>query len=143
MNTRKYTKIDQKMFDCVKLLLTSGAAYSEIEKYTGVGKTAIGRIKSSENYQEYKNILAAIAIEQQKKRKDTKVAEEPVQQKPAEEKPKKPDVLQSTYQMNRLIELINKQNDLIKDQNEILRIMGNKLAFVVEELAGPVKEARA
>ena len=75
MNTKvKSTpnKIDQKMFDCIKILLASGQTAEQIRDYLGVSPSTTYRIKQCENLQEYKNIMAAMFARNQEKKKSTK-----------------------------------------------------------------------
>ena len=140
MEKRKRSpNVDQKMYDCVKILLNSGATYDEIEKYTKLGKTAIYRINHTENLTEYRNILAAMAIEAQKKKAEKKQeakrpAPEPEKKpEPANEEPpakvvehKQTVTVQTTYYVNQKLDRIE----------ELLKTISAKLACIIDDLYG-------
>lgn len=157
---KKAPNVDQKMFDCVKILLQSGATRAEIEKYTGLGHTAIYRISVSETYADYKNLLAAIALEIREK-KAKKAAEKAAAEKAAAEKaaaekkpepepepapePEKPAeqpaqvvehrqniTIQATYYVSQKLDRIE----------ELLKTISAKLACIIDDLygTGPKKE---
>ena len=131
--------IDINAFNCVKILLKSGATYEEVTNMTGLSTQSIWRIKKAETFEEFQHNRQAAAIGAKAKQRMEKEAEammaaqikkqEAVQEQEDErkEKPIQPPVMQNSYQMNRLIEII-------KEQNEILKIMSNKIAFIVDEL---------
>ena len=154
MNKERAKNIDKKMFDCIKILLNGGASYREIQEYTNVGKTTIGRIASSENWEEYRQQLAAMSAafhaKYAAKRAEKKAEEEAAAAKAMEEKEKaakavtdavkavpaaslvqqrQANPIDQVYGANRICELLTHQNELLKG------IM-NKLAFIVDELTG-------
>ena len=55
----KRALIDEKKFNCVKIMLKAKTPYKEICDYLGVSTATIGRITGAENFQEYKQTLAA------------------------------------------------------------------------------------
>ena len=131
------TKIDQKRFDAVKIMIDSGAVSSEIEKYMGISAWSVTAIKKAATYDEYKNMLAAIALER-KKKKESKKAEDSKhvsiqEHHPNDHEPKKEptsiNVMKENYQLSRLY-------DEQRKTNELLTSISSKLAFIVEELAG-------
>ena len=149
---KKAPNVDQKMFDCVKILLQSGATRAEIEKYTGLGHTAIYRISVSETYQDYRNLLAAIALEYREK-KAKKAAEKAAEKAAAEKKPEpvpepEPDkpaeqptqviehrqtvTVQATYYVSQKLDAIT----------ELLKTISAKMACIIDDLYGtaPKKE---
>ncbi len=153
---KKAPNVDPKMFDCVKILLQSGATRAEIEKYTGLGHTAIYRISVSETYADYKDLLAAIALEIREK-KAKKAAEKVAAEKAAAEKaaaekkpepvpePEKPAeqpaqvvehrqtvTVQATYYVSQKLDAMT----------ELLKTISAKLACIIDDLygTGPKKE---
>lgn len=145
---KKAPNVDQKMFDCVKILLQSKTPRAEIEKYTGLGHTAIYRISVSETFQDYKNLLAAIALEYREK-KAKKAAEkaaaekkpepvpEPEPEKPAEQptqviEHRQTVTVQATYYVSQKLDAMT----------ELLKTISAKLACIIDDLYGtaPKKE---
>lgn len=153
---KKAPNVDQKMFDCVKILLQSKTPRAEIEKYTGLGHTAIYRISVSETFQDYRNLLAAIALEYRQK-KEKKAAEKAAAEKKAAEKaaaekkpepapePEKPAeqpaqvvehrqtvTVQATYYVSQKLDAMT----------ELLKTISAKLACIIDDLygTGPKKE---
>ena len=142
-------KVTPSLFRAVKAMTKDGATYEEIEDFFKISHATVTRIKYAENYEEYRNECVArskaIHAKRQAKRQEKKAAEMAAAQPEPEKKPEKveyvaPQVtpggfLASSYQTNRIIEELAKQN-------EILKIISNKLAFIVDELTGTgVKEA--
>lgn len=143
---KKAPNVDQKMFDCVKILLQSKTPRAEIEKYTGLGHTAIYRISVSETFQDYRNLLAAIALEYRQK-KEKKAAEKaaaekkpepaPEPEKPAEQpaqvvEHRQTVTVQATYYVSQKLDAIT----------ELLKTISAKLACIIDDLygTGPKKE---
>lgn len=128
-------KIDQKRFDAVKIMLESGATVPEVERYMGISSWSITRIKKAASFTEYKNMLAAIALEQQERKKARKAVEpeKPTSAHEEPEKEQKPPVaigsMKENYQLSRLF-------DEQKKTNELLTSISAKLAYIVEELSG-------
>lgn len=151
---KKAPNVDQKMFDCVKILLQSGATRAEIEKYTGLGHTAIYRISVSETFNDYRNLLAAIALEYREK-KEKKAAEKAAEKAAAEKKPEPepepaPEPEKPAEQPAQVVE--HRQNITIQATyyvsqkldriEELLKTISAKLACIIDDLygTGPKKE---
>ena len=154
MNTKMKStpnKIDQRMFDCIKILLASGQTAAQIEEYLGIAPTTIYRIKQCENLQEYKNVMAAMYAkkaqrkakkEEQEKKPDTP---QPVMLEPADQgataqpqqivEHRQSVTVQTTYYVSQKLDAMV----------ELLKGISAKLAFVVDELTGikPKKEEDA
>ena len=136
---RRSPNVDKRMFDCVKQLLKAGSTWPEIEDYLGIGNTCISRIARAENWQDYTDQLAAIALKQREK-KAKKAAEE----KKAEQV-KQPEenagnqvvehrqsvTVQTTYYVSQKLDAMT----------ELLKGISAKLAFIVEDLCPTKKEA--
>ena len=136
---RRSPNVDKRMFDCVKQLLKAGSTWPEIEDYLGLGSSCIARIARAENWQDYTDQLAAIALKQREK-KAKKAAEE----KKAEQV-KQPEenagnqvvehrqsvTVQTTYYVSQKLDAMT----------ELLKGISAKLAFIVEELCPTKKEA--
>ena len=134
-------KIDENMFWTVKTLTKGGATIPEISDFLKISTSTVSRIRASESLQEYKNQLAAIALEikarnQAKKASEKKheenipapvTAPEKAPEKPAKDVQEKQDRTQYNYVNNRVLEEL-------KAQNELLKLISNKLCFIVEQL---------
>ena len=145
---KKAPNVDQKMFDCVKILLQSKTPRAEIEKYTGLGHTAIYRISVSETFQDYKNLLAAIALEIREK-KAKKVAEKAAAEKkpepvpePEPEKPAEQPAQVVEHRQNITIQATYYVSQKLDRIEELLKTISAKLACIIDDLygTGPKKE---
>ena len=116
------SKIDSKLFWAVKTMLQGGASTEEIVNYFSVSACSVTRIRKSESYEEYKQILAAVNTAIKKKNAE-KATEEPVKAPPAPA-----GTMNQMYIQNRVYELL-------KEQNELLKLISNKLVFIVEQLS--------
>ena len=140
----KRVLVDQSKFNCVKTLLAGGASNSEAAEYMKLSPATISRIKAAADWQEYRNMLAAMALETKKRAEKKKLqkqaeaekakleekqVETPVQEpvRPIDIPVKKGFDAASSYQVNRMIEEMKRQND-------ILTCISNKIAFIVDEL---------
>ena len=127
------TKIDEKMFRAVKIMLNGGASTQEVVDYLQISAATTGRIRASETFEEYQAILAAMGAKikayNAKKKAEAKQDEaevKPVEQ-PAEKPPVAPTLMNQAYLNNRVYELM-------KEQNELLKLLSNKLAYIVDQL---------
>ena len=122
MPKKPYAKITPESFATVKFLLknrSNDQKIIDIAKLMGCSDVTIWRISKAEKYEDYKK-----AMTNEKANKPEKESEEKPQKTPQIAKP----IFQTTtYQTNRIIELLT-------NQNELLRGISNKLAFIVEEL---------
>lgn len=144
MNTKgKSTpnKIDQRMFDCIKILLASGQTAAQIYEYLGVAPTTIYRIKQCENLQEYKNMMAAMAVK--KANKKDKAAKEPevVPVPTAQEATAKPATQVAEHRQSVTVNASYYVTQKLDTMIDLLKNISAKLAFVVDELTG-VKPAK-
>ena len=126
-------KVTQKLFDCVKTLIDSGATYEEISAFLKISKYTVGRINKAQDLAEYKhNTSAAAWMAKRDANLAKKNAEkiEPEKTAPVLTDMKMPGgTISANYQVNRMYELLKKQT-------ETLIQISNKLAFIVCELGG-------
>ena len=123
-------KIDQKRFDAVKIMLESGATCPEIVKFMGISTWSIDKIKKSETFEEYKNILAAIALNNKKKSEKT-VTEKSADVTPPVES-EQPKIVE--HRQNVTVQTTFYVSQKLDKICELLTAVSNKLAFVVDEL---------
>lgn len=136
MKERKQrTKVTESTFNAVKIMLNGGATAVEIAEYLKLGTTTIFRMKSAQSWEEYKQVLAAIAVNTRKKEQEKKIPvqeqKEPVKDEQpvkAEQTVKSEQPLATNYQINRMVEEM-------KLMNEHLKLISNKIAFIVDQLA--------
>lgn len=146
--------VDIKKFTAVKILLNSGETQPKVADYMGLNRSTVSRIASVETFDEYKAVLAAIALKAREKAAEDKRKLKEIEEKKAAaaEAAKKAAAraaaesvkavpaaslvpqtqtkpVDQVYGANRICELLTHQNELLKG------IM-NKVAFIVDELTG-------
>ena len=138
-------KMNESMFRAIKILLNSGATYREITDSLGVSDYVIRTVRTSENFAEYKQSIAAHSAagrqrmaEKQEKELQEKAAAE------AAEKAKKerqaitahipPETLSEATVQRFTIKATNDMMEEMRKTNEFLKLISNKLAFIVDEL---------
>lgn len=134
-----YVKVTESLFLAIKSLLNAGATYPEVKKYYGVSDNTCKFIKRSENFKEYKQVIAAIAIrnaENRKVRKVTNTVEKPEAPAPVE-KPETPAPTQQVvrHEQSITIQATHYMMQELQETNKLLKDISNKLAFIVEQLA--------
>lgn len=122
-------KVDQKLFDAVKIMLESGATGPEIEKFMKISSWTISKIRSAENYEEYKAILAARALAMKEK---AKKAPAEAQKAPSDVKQECPQVVE--HRQNVTVQTTFYVSQKLDKLCELLSAISAKLAFVVDEL---------
>ena len=129
----KYRKVDQKMFDAVKLLLENGATQQECADYLKLSTATVKNIKSSETLQEYRNRVAAHSLAKKQRQQAAKAKEEKPEPETMEEPVEKMVVehrqnvtVQTTYYVSQKLDKIV----------ELLTVLNGKIGFIVDELAG-------
>lgn len=118
-------KVDEKKFNCVKILLESNTPWKEIMDYMEISSTTLGRIRQASTFEEYKQIQIASAISYKQKNK-------PKEEK-KEEQPK--EVVQVVeHRQSVQIQATHYMQEQMKEMNEHLKLISAKLAYIVEEL---------
>jgi len=126
-------KIDQKRFDAVKIMLESGATGPEIVKYMGISTWSVDKIKKAETFQEYKDILAAIALNQKKKNeKAVTEKSENVENDNAAHLAQQTQIVE--HRQNVTVQTTYYVSQKLDKICELLTAVSSKLAFVVDEL---------
>ena len=155
MNTKMKStpnKIDQRMFDCIKILLASGQTADQIKDYLGISPCTTYRIKQCENLQEYKNMMIAMSTKRAKA-KEAELATEvlgPVIAQPVMKAVTGSGKATPVQQVIEHRQSVTVQTTYYVSQKldamvELLKGISAKLAFVVDELTGvkPKKEEDA
>lgn len=147
MNTKEIKRktIDARTYDAVKILLESGASKEEIAVMLKIGAVTVGRIKSSQSFEEYKADRSAWYFAQKKaaQEKEAKKAAEaagavPASQLVPKDEPPKQVV---EYRQSVTIQATHYMETELKKHTELLTQISNKLAAIIEDLYG-VKEAK-
>lgn len=134
----KKVKITEKIFRSVKIMLAGGATHDEIHEYLGVSLQSIYRIKHSENYEEYRQVIAAMALKnaERKKAEAKKAADkvaEAVGAVPASTLVKEEPERKST--VSHVVQLPYSVTQEMKRTNELLELISKKLVYIVEQLS--------
>lgn len=141
MNTQNKGKtvIDQEMFSVIKILIKSGETHAKIAEYMKVSTATVHRIRASETYEEYRNIMKAMAAQKKQKyaKEHKKEESAPVQTDAVPVQPE-PQVQVVEHRQSIKIEATHYMMTEMQKTNELLALISNKLAFIVDELTGNV-----
>ena len=138
-------KVTESVFKAVKILLKSGESRKACAEYMGISLHSVERIDRAEDYEDMRNQVNAYYYRRKKQAEEAKRAEEAKKEeeaKKAEEKKLPPQSSPIVLPQHRPIngedsyQLVR----LMKEQNELLKLISNKMAFIVDELCGPVKK---
>ena len=129
----KYVRITENLFLAIKTLIDAGATYAEVRKYYGISTHTCTNIKNAENFEEYKNIIAAIAAKNAELKK--KAEKKPVTPPPVEE-PVTPEPVAHVVEHKQTvtIQATHYMMEEMRKTNELLALISNKLAYIVEQL---------
>ena len=122
--------INGRMFDAVKLMIESGSDPREIADFIKISLMTVNRIAKSQDFAEYRNIVAYLAINGRNSKKPEK--KEPEKEPIITDMKLPGGTISANYQINRMYEMLKKQT-------ELLTLISNKLAFIVCELGGGEK----
>lgn len=150
MNTKSKptpNKIDQRMFDCIKILLASGQTAAQIEEYLGVAPCTTYRIKQCENLQEYKNMMAAMSAKRTAKRAKAKEADlatemhgpviaQPVLSAVTDSGKATPVQQVVEHRQSVTVQTSYYVTQKLDTMIDLLKTISAKLAFIVDELIG-------
>ena len=137
----KRVKITESLFIAIKSLITAGASYAEIKRYYGVSTHVCTWIKQAENYEEYKQITAAVHAKQVEKRK-AKATAAPVTAPVTEAPVKEPEKVTEEpvkqiveHRQSVTIQATHFMMQELQKTNELLTGISAKLAYIVEQLS--------
>lgn len=115
----KTTMITIEKYNCIKILLNSGADIKEVSTTFKLNENTVKMVKRSQSYDEYKQDFAgALAI------KKAKTAQKPCPVTQIVEHRQSIEIQATHYMTTEL-----------KEIKELLKLMSNKLAFIVEKLS--------
>ena len=127
------TSVTPKLFDAVKIMTKGGATIPEIMEYFDLSSSTISRIRASENFTEYKNIIAARAIGAKKQAiKPTEPVNEVTHVEPIT-KTVEPQIIE--HRQSVTIQATHYMMEELRKLNETMTLISNKLAFIVEQLS--------
>ena len=127
----------EKLFWAIKTMLNGGATITETAEFFKLGVSSVGRVKASENMQEYHAIIAAMYAK--KKAAKEKLKPLPVEEeKPTTPEPVKADVVtQTPVKPSTQTVIMRPTHELMTEMrktNELLTLISNKLAYIVDQL---------
>ena len=127
------------MFHCVKILLNAKSTQKEIADHLNISETTVKRIKQSESWEDYKNILAAINLSQkernQKKKEAALKAEEKKPEPKPEQKPEpEPQVVE--HRQSVTVQTTHFTTQKLDEIINLLKTMSAKVACIIDDLYG-------
>lgn len=133
-------KLTENQFNAVKILLRGGAAVAEAADYMKLSENTIRRIKSSETFRDYQQMLAEIALSMSRARAAKKAKAEKAkadhEPKPVEPE-KKTDQEKKAYSVPQAVTMMpsHEAREWMRKQTELLTLISDKLAYIVEMLS--------
>ena len=118
-----YNKMTKSKYNAVKLILKGGASVKEAAQYMQITDVTVYKIRNTETWEEYQNIVAEKGIKRREKVADINANGKPI----VTDDKQKGGTMSANYQINRIYEALKAQCDL-------LTLISNKLAYIVEEL---------
>ena len=134
------TKMTDKLFRAVKIMIAGGATSTEISEYFNISLSSISRVRQAESFQEYRVMQAATYG----KRKPAKTQDAPkqpevvipaAQQNPPMQQPapaQQPQVVE--HRQTVTIQATHYMMQEMKRTNELLELISRKMAFIVDQL---------
>ena len=146
----KYNKMTETKYNAIKLILEGGASYAEAAKYMQVSEATVGRVKSSESFEEYNAMMAAQTLAWKKQRAAIKAKEKAAAEQAAKaaEKPQEtpaavpqvaPQIMPAVPQEVKhtvQVQATRFMEEQMKKQTELLTIICNKLGVIIDDLYG-------
>ena len=141
------TKMTDKLFRAVKIMIAGGATSTEISEYFNISLSSISRVRQAESFQEYRVMQAATYG----KRKPAKTQDAPkqsevvipaaqqnpmAQQNQAVQQPapaQQPQVVE--HRQTVTIQATHYMMQEMKKTNELLELISRKMAFIVDQLS--------
>ena len=138
-------KVDQRMFDCVKIMIKGGAKRQEIADYMKLSEATVKRIDYSENLEEYQAMCAAISLKAKRQVNEKREREQKAAAQQPESKPQpEPQVQVVKHEHQQTITMVanHYMMEELKQQTEYLKVISNKLLFLIDELTMPKKKEK-
>ena len=135
------TKMTDKLFRAVKIMIAGGATSTEISEYFNISLSSISRVRQAESFQEYRVMQAATYG----KRKPAKTQDAPKQseqlnpaapQTPPMQQPapaQQPQVVE--HRQTVTIQATHYMMQEMKRTNELLELISRKMAYIVDQLS--------
>ena len=135
------TKMTDKLFRAVKIMIAGGATSTEISEYFNISLSSISRVRQAESFQEYRVMQAATYG----KRKPAKTQDAPkqpevvipaAQQNPPMQQPapaQQPQVVE--HRQTVTIQATHYMMQEMKRTNELLELISRKMAYIVDQLS--------
>ena len=127
----KYNPMTERKYKAIKMLLNGGATYKEAADYMGVSEGTVYRVKASETWTEYTNMMEEKTLAARNEREAKRNAQPP-ETKPVEvvKEVRQSVTIQATHFME----------EQQRKTNELLTQISAKLAFIIDELCGTAKK---
>ena len=128
------TKVTESLFYAAKALINAGAPYKEVTKYFNISDATCKLIKGAENFNEYKNMIAAACAKnraRKAKKEEAKEKKEVVLDKVETD----PPVQVVEHRQSVTIQATHFMMQEMQETNKLLKEISNKVAFLVEQLA--------
>ena len=128
MEKNRKVKVDERLWWAVKTLLKGGSSIKDAAEYFMLSVNTVSRINASENYQDYKQMIAACHAQYRKPK--NKMPEKP-DEEPKEEEPKQQVI---EHRQSVTIQATHYMMTEMQKTNDLLKMISAKLAFIVDEL---------
>ena len=135
---KKRTEITESLYKAIKMLIESGATYTEVYDYYNVSTSTCKRIKDTKDFKDYRNQLAAIALEKKAKYANKKATQGKQPEEKQAAQPQRKDYQQPQVVEHRssvTIQATHYMMQEMQETNKLLKEISAKLAFLVEQLA--------
>lgn len=135
------TKMTDKLFRAVKIMIAGGATSTEISEYFNISLSSISRVRQAESFQEYR-VMQAATYGKRKPAKTTDAPKQPEQLNPAA--PQNPPAQQPApaqqpqvveHRQTVTIQATHYMMQEMKRTNELLELISRKMAYIVDQLS--------
>jgi DNA-binding MurR/RpiR family transcriptional regulator len=142
MGEKRAKPITERMFKAVKMLVAGGATIEEAAEYMQISKTTVSRVKAAENFDDYRQMLAAMAAEyrerEARKQQKTMAAQAPqTVEEPKTESKAQPQVIEHRQTVQ--VVATHYMMEELKAQTELLKLIASKLTCIIDDLYGTGK----
>ncbi len=135
------TKMTDKLFRAVKIMIAGGATSTEISEYFNISLSSISRVRQAESFQEYR-VMQAATYGKRKPAKTQDAPKQPEQLNPAA--PQNPPMQQPApaqqpqvveHRQTVTIQATHYMMQEMKRTNELLELISRKMAYIVDQLS--------
>ncbi|MER2056244.1 MAG: hypothetical protein ABTB30_13255 [Clostridia bacterium] len=135
------TKMTDKLFRAVKIMIAGGATSTEISEYFNISLSSISRVRQAESFEEYRVMQAATygkrkPAKTQDASKQSEVVIPAAPQNPPMQQPapaQQPQVVE--HRQTVTIQATHYMMQEMKRTNELLELISRKMAYIVDQLS--------